>query len=76
MRERQGYREMIEALAVVYPGKISLTVEEAAKALDVDRRTVKALIDNNKLPAVDVSMGDKYARYLIPITSIAKMLTR
>ena len=76
MREKQGYREQIEALATVFPGKVSLSISETAKALDVDRRTVNALIEQKKLTAINVSLGDKYNRYLIPITSIAKMLTR
>lgn len=76
MREKQGYREQIEALATVFPGKVSLSISEAAKALDVDRRTVNALIEQKRLTAINVSLGDKYNRYLIPITSIAKMLTR
>ena len=76
MREIHGYREQIEARAMVFPGKVSLSVSEAAKALDVDRRTVNALIEQKKLTAINVSLGDKYNRYLIPITSIAKMLAR
>lgn len=76
MRECVGYREQIEALALVYPGKVSLTISETAKALGIDRRTVKALIERKKLYAIDISMGDKYTRYLIPITAIAKILTK
>lgn len=72
MRDKQGYREQIERLAEIYPGKITLSLTEAASALGIDKRTVMVMIDKKKLPATDVSTGKKNKRYIIPITAIAR----
>jgi excisionase family DNA binding protein len=73
MREKRGYRELIEHLNEMYPNKISISVIEAAKALGVDRRTVLVMIERGKLSAMNVSVS-KNKRYIIPITAIAKAL--
>lgn len=73
MREKEGYREQIERLAEIYPGKIALTVIEAANVLGIDKRTVMVLIQRKKLAATDISKGAKNKRYIIPITALAKM---
>lgn len=73
MREKEGYREQIERLAEIYPGKVALTVVEAASVLGIDKRTVLLLIQRKKLAATDISKGQKNKRYIIPITAIARM---
>lgn len=75
MREKEGYRETIGVINTAYPGKIALSVTEAAKSLGIDRRTVISLIRSNKLNAIDCSKGKQNSRYLIPVTSLAKMIT-
>ena len=72
MRDKQGYREQFERLAEIYPGKITLSLTEAASALGIDKRTVMVMIDKKKLPATDISTGKKNKRYIIPITAIAR----
>ena len=73
MREKEGYREQIERLAEIYPGKVALTVVEAASVLGIDKRTVLLLIQRKKLASTDISKGQKNKRYIIPITAIARM---
>lgn len=72
MREKQGYREQIERLAEIYPGKITLSLSEAASALGIDKRTVVTMIEKKKLAATDISAGGKNKRYRIPITAVAR----
>lgn len=73
MREKQGYRELIERISTIYPDKVSLSVEEAAKVIGVDRRTVTRLIETRRLQATNLSTGTNN-KFKIPVTSIAKML--
>ena len=73
MREKQGYRDLIERISSIYPDKASLSVEEAAKVIGVDRRTVSRLIESRRLHAVNLSTGQNN-KFKIPVTSIAKML--
>ena len=73
MREKEGYREQIERLAEIYPNKVALTVTETAKVLGIDKRTVLLLIKNKKLCATDISSGGKNRRYIVSISSIARM---
>lgn len=75
MREREGYREVLGVINDAYPGKIALSVAETAKALGIDRRVVVSLIKSHKLSAMDCSRGNLNSRYLIPVTSLAKMIT-
>ena len=72
MRDKQGYREQIERLAEIYPGKITLSLSETASVLGIDKRTVIAMIERKKLLATDISSGRKNERYIIPITAIAR----
>lgn len=74
MRDKEGYREQIERLAEIYPGKITLSLSEAASALGIDKRTVLVLIEKKKLPANDISNGRKNKHYIIPITAIARFV--
>ena len=73
-REKQDYREQLALISAVFPGRINLTVAEAAKALGVDRRTVKALIERrvDPLPATRVGNGKTNKTYIIPIASLAR----
>ena len=76
MREAEGYRDQIELISVIYPGKAALTVAETAKVLGIDRRTVNRLIQTKKLLATDISSGAKNNRYIVPVSAIAKMTSR
>lgn len=74
MREKTDYREQLQLLRDLFPGKISLTVDEAAQALGRDRKTITALIERrvDPLPAQDISAGSKNKRYIIPMTALAR----
>ena len=73
-REREGYRELLEILLEKYPGRVSLKVEEAARAIGVHRTTITEAIVRrvDPLPAQRVGMGKKNATYVIPITGLAR----
>jgi excisionase family DNA binding protein len=73
MREKEFYREQLALLNELYPGKVSFTVEEAAKILGVGRRTITAMIVGKKLTATNVGLGRKNKQYLIPKTAIAQL---
>ena len=76
MKEAEGYREQIELISIIYPGKAALSVAETAKVLGIDRRTVNRLIQTKKLLATDISSGAKKNRYIVPVSAIAKMTSR
>lgn len=73
-REKVNFREQLGLLNDLFPGKITLTVSEAASVLGVDRRTIKAMIERryNPLPATNVGKGNNKI-YLISKTAIARM---
>ncbi len=73
-REKQDYREQLALLSSLFPGRCNLTVAEAAKAMGVDRRTIKALIERrtDPLPATRVGSGKVNKSYIIPIAALAR----
>lgn len=74
-REKDGYREQLELILELYPGRVSLTVGEAAKILHCDARAVKAAIMRkvDPLPAQNIAKsGAMNKRYMIPVTALAK----
>lgn len=72
-RERMDYRANIASIREKFPGAGMLTVLQAADWLQVDRRTVTALIERirNPLPAVDVGSG-KQRVYRISVEALAR----
>lgn len=76
MKESEGYRDQIELISMIYPGKATLSVSETAKVLGIDKRTVNRLIQTKKLLATDISSGAKNNRYIVPVSAIAKMTTK
>lgn len=73
-REVNGYRDMLELLMALYPGRTALKVPEAAAALGVHTQTITAAINRKKdpLPAQNVSGGSRNKSYVIPIPALAK----
>lgn len=73
-RELSGYRDLLELIRDMYPERTALNVEEAARALGVHRQTITAAImrRSNPLPAQNISKGQKYKTYIIPITALAR----
>ena len=75
-REKTDYRANIANLREVFPNVGALTVEQVAKWLSVDRRTVKALIQrrSNPLPAIDIGAG-KNKVYRVPVEGLARFVS-
>ena len=73
-REINGYREALELLMALYPGRATLRINEAAEAMGVHTQTITAAIrrKKNPLPAQNVSGGIKNKSYVIPITALAR----
>ena len=73
-REVNGYREALELLRELYPGRSTLRLNEAAEAMGVHTQTIAAAIrrKKNPLPAQNISRGAKNKSYLIPITALAR----
>lgn len=74
MREKEGYRDLLEALNEAYPGKLTLTVKEAANVLGISMYT---LYDNLKSPYPDFPSSKVGGKIMIAKTVIANhLLTR
>lgn len=73
MREKAGYRDELEAVRGAFGSKDTLTLQEVADYMSVDRHTVSRLINrrNNPLPAINVGAGKK-AVYRISVTQFAR----
>lgn len=56
------------------PGTGMLTVSQVAEWLNVERRTVTALIERykNPLPAVDIGAGGKNRAYRVSVEALAR----
>lgn len=75
MREKEYYREQLGLLREMYPGRVSLSVEETAAAIGKERRAVIRLIKRraNPLPAQDMGTSKKSV-YSIPLTALANFM--
>lgn len=72
VREKLDYRANLSRLCEMFPGDGMLTVSECAKWLKCDRQKVTALIERDKLPAVNVGSGRKYASWRVSVESLAR----
>lgn len=73
MSEKKFFREQLALINEVYPTKITLTVEETAQILGVERRAIVRLIERKLLPATNVCKGRKNKVYIIPKTAVARL---
>lgn len=71
-REIEGYRERLAELNELFPHQTWLSQSDVARYLGVDRRTVRRLIDNKKVPAYDT--GVDYKIYKIDKHDLARAL--
>lgn len=53
-----------------------MTVNETAARLGVPARVVYRLIDNRRIPFINVGSGNKKGRYLIPVDAFNKWIDR
>ena len=74
MREKQDYRNNLEAIMQTYPGKMTLTVSEVADYLDIRRQTVSHIIEEGDLAAANVGTG-KNKIYRVTPQSLARFLS-
>lgn len=72
-REKIDYRANIANIKEMFPDVGALTIDQVAKWLSVDRRTVKLLIQRrfNPLPAVDIGIG-KNKVYRVSVEALAR----
>ena len=75
-REKTDYRANIANIKEMFPDVGALTVDQAAKWLSVDRRTIKSLIQRryNPLPAVDIGVG-KNKIYRVSVEALARFIS-
>jgi hypothetical protein len=67
-REPDGYRQQLERLAELYPGKEVLSIQEVCKMLGCHRQT---LLADKTFPAKQIAGKGKY---YIPIVGLARWL--
>ena len=70
--ELKGYRETIGLLSEVFPGKISITPDEASNAMGCDVKTVYNAINRVKNPLPAQRLAAK--KIIIPIPAFARWL--
>jgi predicted regulator of amino acid metabolism with ACT domain len=70
--EKEGYRATLAMLTERYPDRVAISVDEAAAAIGVNRKTVYAAIKRryNPMPSQKVTPS----RVVIPIPALAKWL--
>ena len=68
MREAEGYRENLEFLVSLFPGRATVGIAECCKAIGRDRRT---LLSDKNFPAKQVGN-----RYTIALPELARWMVR
>lgn len=69
--ELQGYRESLEVLRLQFPDRVAITVEECAKAMDLNVKTVYGKIHEVKNPIPTIRVGRKI---MIPVARLARWM--
>lgn len=72
MMEKQGYRETYESLSTQFPGRVTISVKEAAEAMGVNVHSVYASAYRAKDPLPFQCVGKK--QIVIPIPAFARWL--
>ena len=70
--ELTGYRETLETLNDMFPDRVAIDVDECAKALGVNVKTVYSSINRVKDPLPTVHMGKR--KIMIPIARLARWM--
>ena len=71
-REKQGYRESIARIDTIFPGKLSLTVAECARAVGCSAKTIRNEIAARRLQARAIGSGKKNNSYRVNIEILAR----
>ncbi len=69
--EKQGYRENLEVLLMLFPGKAAISVAETAKALGSSVDAVYEMAQRARNPLPHQKLG---GRVLIPIAGLARWM--
>ena len=70
--EKAGYRETLEMLQAMYPGRTTISVKEAAKAMNASDRTVYDAVKRRYNPLPCQKLTRK--KIVIPLPAFAKWL--
>lgn len=73
MREKDTYRDNLAAIKEAYPGAKTLSVDQVAEYLSVDRRTVTSLIKDGAIKAIDTNPKGTYKKYRVTIEALARL---
>ncbi len=71
-REKIDFRETLGVLREMHPGRLSLSINEAAKAVGVCAKTLTRAIDRGDLPAQNVGHGKVNKTYIIALPALAR----
>lgn len=71
--EKASYRDTIAHLNDLFPGRASITAQEAAQVLDCDIKTVRSSMARVKNPLPSVKVTEK--KVVIPIPAFARWLS-
>lgn len=66
-REKEDFRENLALLKELYPGKVTITIQEACTLLGRDKRS---LLGDRAFPTQKVG-----GRYLVPLVALARFLS-
>lgn len=69
--EKEGYRESLNMLMEMYPGRVALSVKEVAQITDSNVSTIYDATKRVKKPLPSKKLGGKV---VIPITSLARWM--
>lgn len=69
--EKEGYRESLNMLMEMYPGRVALSVKEVAQITDSNVGTIYDATKRVKKPLPSKKLGGKV---VIPITSLARWM--
>lgn len=67
-----GYYEQLELIKEKFPDKVTLTVQECADLMGIDRKTAYSMTKRVKDPLPAKKIGTK--KILVPIPSLARWL--
>ena len=69
--EKQGYRENIELLTQMFPGRAAISVKEAAEVTGTSIGNIYDMVKRVRNPLPHQKMG---ARVLIPVAGLARWM--
>lgn len=71
-REKELYRDNLQMLRERFPGKETISIQEASKIVGVSRQS---LVANKDFPKIDIGNGSKNCHWRVPIIKLASYLS-